>query len=202
MDAQAADVSGGADEPRRPRPRGRSTPSAALADEMGTPVRLVTPGRPRRGRGRLPPHRAASCGTCSRNAIEHGDGRPIVVTVDSSATAVGLGVRDHGAGMPQHHADRVFDRFWRADPSRQRRIGGTGLGLAISLEDALLHGGSLEVWSREGDGTNFVLTLPRDAGRADDRPTRAARAVRRVPLHGSTRRLHRPPTGRIPVVRR
>jgi two-component system sensor histidine kinase MtrB len=58
----------------------------------------------------------------------------------------------------------VFDRFWRADPSRQRRIGGTGLGLAISLEDALLHGGTLEVWSRPGEGTNFVLTLPRIPG--------------------------------------
>jgi two-component system sensor histidine kinase MtrB len=63
--------------------------------------------------------------------------------------------------MPAADAERVFDRFWRADPSRQRRIGGTGLGLAISLEDALLHRGTLEVWSRPGDGTNFVLTLPR-----------------------------------------
>jgi two-component system sensor histidine kinase MtrB len=60
--------------------------------------------------------------------------------------------------------DRVFDRFWRADPSRQRTTGGTGLGLAIALEDAALHGGWLEVWSAPGEGSCFRLTLPRTRG--------------------------------------
>ena len=60
--------------------------------------------------------------------------------------------------------ERVFDRFWRADPSRQRSTGGTGLGLAISLEDAALHGGWLEVWSAPGEGSCFRLTLPRRRG--------------------------------------
>jgi two-component system sensor histidine kinase MtrB len=59
---------------------------------------------------------------------------------------------------------RVFDRFWRADPSRQRTTGGTGLGLAISLEDAALHGGWLEVWSAPGQGSCFRLTIPRLRG--------------------------------------
>jgi two-component system sensor histidine kinase MtrB len=58
----------------------------------------------------------------------------------------------------------VFDRFWRADPSRTRTIGGTGLGLAISLEDAVAHGGRLDVWSRPDAGTVFRLTLPRSPG--------------------------------------
>ncbi len=98
------------------------------------------------------------------NAIEHGEGRPIVVSVDSTATAVALAVRDYGIGMTADDSLRVFDRFWRADPSRKRTIGGTGLGLAISLEDAVLHGGDLEVWSEPGKGSCFRLTLPRTAG--------------------------------------
>ena len=59
---------------------------------------------------------------------------------------------------------RVFDRFWRADPSRSRIRGGTGLGLSIALEDARLHNGELEVWARPGHGAHFVMTLPRVAG--------------------------------------
>ena len=57
---------------------------------------------------------------------------------------------------------RVFDRFWRADPSRARTRGGTGLGLSIALEDARLHNGELEAWGRPGKGAHFVLTLPRN----------------------------------------
>ncbi len=95
------------------------------------------------------------------NAIEHGEERPVQVVVDSDARTVAIAVRDHGVGMPPEDAARVFDRFWRADPSRKRTIGGTGLGLAISLGDANLHGGRIDVWSRVGEGSAFVLTLPR-----------------------------------------
>ena len=95
------------------------------------------------------------------NAIEHGEGRPLVVTVDSNAAAIAIGVRDWGVGMKPDDVSRVFDRFWRADPSRKRTLGGTGLGLAIAREDAAVHGGLLEVWSRLGEGSNFRLTLPR-----------------------------------------
>ncbi|WP_094770390.1 MtrAB system histidine kinase MtrB [Microbacterium gorillae] len=98
------------------------------------------------------------------NAIEHGEGGPIVVTVDSDQDAVAIGVRDFGLGMRAEDTQRVFDRFWRADPSRKRTIGGTGLGLSIALGDARLHHGTLTVWSEQGVGTNFVLTLPRRSG--------------------------------------
>jgi two-component system, OmpR family, sensor histidine kinase MtrB len=98
------------------------------------------------------------------NAIEHGEGKPIVISVDSNATAVAIAVRDHGLGMTEYEVSRVFDRFWRADPSRRRTIGGTGLGLAISLEDASVHEGVIEVWSRPGEGSCFRLTLPRTPG--------------------------------------
>ncbi len=66
--------------------------------------------------------------------------------------------------MDAGQLERVFDRFWRADPSRQRTTGGTGLGLAIATEDAQLHGGNIDVWSVPGEGTCFRLTLPRERG--------------------------------------
>jgi two-component system sensor histidine kinase MtrB len=132
-----------------------------LADGVGSELRLVAPGghmdvevdgrRIRRILRNL-----------LGNAIEHGEGRPIVVTVDSNQTAVAIAVRDYGIGMTPEQMGRVFDRFWRADPSRRRSIGGTGLGLAISLEDANLHDGRLDVWSEPGVGSCFRLTLPRD----------------------------------------
>ncbi len=97
------------------------------------------------------------------NAIDHGESKPIVIYVDSNSTAVAIAVRDYGVGMTAAQTERVFDRFWRADPSRQRTTGGTGLGLAIALEDAVLHNGWLELWSEPGEGTCFRLTLPRNA---------------------------------------
>ena len=98
------------------------------------------------------------------NAVDHGEGRPIEVVIDSNADAVAVAVRDFGVGMTEDETVRVFDRFWRADPSRQRRTGGTGLGLAIALEDTQLHDGWLEVWSEPGEGSCFRLTLPRHPG--------------------------------------
>lgn len=97
------------------------------------------------------------------NAIEHGEQRPIVITIDESRDAVAVSVRDHGTGLRPGESSLVFNRFWRADPARARTTGGTGLGLPIALEDARLHGGWLQAWGAPGDGTNFRLTLPRHA---------------------------------------
>jgi len=136
---------------------------APLAAEKDTEVRLVAPGGyfeadvdSRRIRRILL--------NLLGNAIDHGEGRPIVVYVDSDADAVAIAVRDYGVGMSSVDMARVFDRFWRADPSRQRSTGGTGLGLAISLEDAAVHGGELAVWSEPGQGSCFRLTIPRVRG--------------------------------------
>lgn len=105
------------------------------------------------------------------NAIDHGEGKPIVAFVDSDQDTVSVAVRDWGVGMKEEEAARVFDRFWRADPSRQRSTGGTGLGLAIAQEDAIAHGGFIDVWSLWGAGSCFRLTLPRRAGqRAEHSP--------------------------------
>ena len=77
---------------------------------------------------------------------------------------VSVGIRDYGIGLTESQITRVFDRFWRADPSRSRIRGGTGLGLSIAKEDALLHGGEINVWGKIGVGSNFVLTLPIQQG--------------------------------------
>jgi two-component system, OmpR family, sensor histidine kinase MtrB len=98
------------------------------------------------------------------NAVEHGSGRPIEVTLAANRTAAAVTVRDHGVGLSSAEAQHVFDRFWRADPSRVRTVGGSGLGLSISLEDARLHGGWLQVWGQPGLGAQFRLTVPLVAG--------------------------------------
>jgi two-component system sensor histidine kinase MtrB len=94
------------------------------------------------------------------NALEHGEGRPVNISVAANDTAVAVAVRDHGIGMNQAEAARVFDRFWRADPARARTTGGSGLGLSIATEDTKLHNGWLQAWGRKGSGSNFRLTLP------------------------------------------
>ena len=95
------------------------------------------------------------------NAIDHAEEVQIDVRIEVSERDVAIGVRDYGVGLDEASLTRVFDRFWRADPSRARTRGGTGLGLSIALEDARLHNGELEVWGRPGRGAHFVVTLPR-----------------------------------------
>jgi two-component system sensor histidine kinase MtrB len=95
------------------------------------------------------------------NAIDHAEEVQIDVRIEASERDVAIGVRDYGVGLDEASLTRVFDRFWRADPSRARTRGGTGLGLSIALEDARLHNGELEVWGRPGRGAHFVVTLPR-----------------------------------------
>jgi two-component system sensor histidine kinase MtrB len=98
------------------------------------------------------------------NAVEHGEGRPVEVTVADGVGGVAVLVRDHGVGLEPGAAALVFTRFWRGDPSRARTTGGSGLGLAIALEDARLHGGSLQAWGAPGQGAAFRLTLPHTVG--------------------------------------
>jgi two-component system, OmpR family, sensor histidine kinase MtrB len=98
------------------------------------------------------------------NAVEHAEGQPVTVTLAIDETAAAVTVRDHGVGLGPGEEKLVFNRFWRADPSRARQTGGTGLGLSISVEDARLHGGWLEAWGARGLGAQFRLTLPVRAG--------------------------------------
>lgn len=95
------------------------------------------------------------------NALEHGQGKPIEIEVAAAEDVVAVAVRDHGIGLERGQASMVFNRFWRADPARNRTTGGTGLGLSIALEDARLHRGMLQAWGVPGEGSRFRLTLPR-----------------------------------------
>jgi two-component system, OmpR family, sensor histidine kinase MtrB len=116
------------------------------------------------------------------NAIEHGEHRPIRITLRADDTTAAVTVRDYGIGLGLGDDKLVFNRFWRADPSRARQTGGTGLGLSISLEDARLHGGWLEAWGEPGQGAQFRLTLPLRAGNR-----LAASPLRLVPEDAGTR---------------
>lgn len=98
------------------------------------------------------------------NAVDHGDGHPVRLRMAADENALAVTVRDYGVGLRTGEAELVFNRFWRADPSRNRHTGGTGLGLAISLEDARLHGGGLDAWGEPGKGACFRLMLPRQQG--------------------------------------
>ena len=102
------------------------------------------------------------------NAIEFAESKPVQISIAGSDTAVAFQVRDHGPGMTDAVAQHVFDRFYRADPSRKRTTGGTGLGLAISAEDAALHSGLLTVLSCPQQGSAFTLLLPRHQGQEID----------------------------------
>ncbi len=84
----------------------------------------------------------------------HEDGSVIIQVIDS------------GLGIPNADLDRVFERFYRVDKARSRGTGGTGLGLAIVRHVVTNHGGSIEVESTEGKGSQFSLTLP--VGSADE----------------------------------
>lgn len=97
------------------------------------------------------------------NAIEHAQGGPVDIGVASTQRTVAVVVRDYGVGLSSAQVQRVFDRFWRADPARARTMGGTGLGLSIAREDAQLHDGALEAWGLPGEGASFRLMLPRSS---------------------------------------
>lgn len=84
------------------------------------------------------------------------------VTIDHQRTDVDIiRVGDTGEGIPAHHLDRLFERFYRVDRARSRNLGGTGLGLAIVKHLARAHGGDVSVTSRLGEGSEFTIRLPR-----------------------------------------
>jgi two-component system sensor histidine kinase MtrB len=135
-----------------------------LAEESGTPLRLHLPVGVY---AEVDPRRVERIvRNLVANAIDHGEGRPVDVTLAGDDPAVAVVVRDHGVGLRPGEAALVFNRFWRAEESRARRSGGSGLGLSISIEDARLHGGWLQAWGEPGCGSAFRLTLPRTLGEA------------------------------------
>ena len=96
------------------------------------------------------------------NAVKYSDpGSPVEVSALDAGDRVEFIVSDRGIGIPPNDRDRIFERFYRVDRARSRVTGGTGLGLAIVRNVARNHGGDVHVDSREGEGSTFVIQLPR-----------------------------------------
>ena len=105
---------------------------------------------------------AVAVGNLVANAVAYSpEGSHVVVTPKAGDTTVDICVTDQGIGIPATELDRIFERFYRVDPARHRSTGGTGLGLSIVKHVAASHGGDIRVWSVEGQGSTFTLTLPR-----------------------------------------
>jgi two-component system sensor histidine kinase SenX3 len=102
------------------------------------------------------------------NAVSYSPERTrVAVAVRQREGAVEISVTDQGIGISEKDLERVFERFYRADPARSRATGGTGLGLAIVKHVATNHGGEVSVWSVEGSGSTFTLRLPAPAASSE-----------------------------------
>lgn len=96
------------------------------------------------------------------NAIKYSEpGSAVQVVAAESGSEVLVEVRDQGCGIEKEHLPRIFERFYRVDRARSRKLGGTGLGLAIVKHIAQAHGGSVSVESMPGKGSAFTIHLPR-----------------------------------------
>ena len=95
------------------------------------------------------------------NAVTYSpDETRVAVAARTDTGMVEIDVKDQGIGIASHDLDRIFERFYRADPARSRATGGTGLGLSIVKHVCENHGGDVGVWSEFGVGSTFTLRLP------------------------------------------
>ncbi len=100
-------------------------------------------------------------GNLVRNAIVHTPPQtPIDINLSTEDSVAKLSVTDHGPGLPVEDTDRIFEPFYRADPSRSRDSGGAGLGLSIVSAVVTAHGGHVKVRETEGGGATFEVELP------------------------------------------
>lgn len=105
------------------------------------------------------------------NAVSYSEpDSTVLVTTKVDEGSVEISVVDQGIGIPSDEIDRIFERFYRVDPARHRSTGGTGLGLSIVKHVAATHGGEVRVWSVEGQGSTFTLTLPQYFGATSKDP--------------------------------
>jgi two-component system phosphate regulon sensor histidine kinase PhoR len=94
------------------------------------------------------------------NALRYTTTGGIVIKISKQTNSMHFEVCDTGTGIKPEHLPRIFERFYVADPSRNRSQGGTGLGLAIAKHSVLLHNGTIEVQSTPGTGTCFIMNFP------------------------------------------
>lgn len=97
------------------------------------------------------------------NAIKYTpDGGEIKITISETKETVTFSVKDNGIGIPEDEIPFIFERFYRADKSRNRLTGGSGIGLAIVKSIVTAHGGSIRVESHLNEGSDFIVTLPQN----------------------------------------
>jgi two-component system OmpR family sensor kinase len=100
-------------------------------------------------------------GNLVRNALVHTPPKtPIDISLSTEDSVARLSVADHGPGLAPDDIDRIFEPFYRADPSRSRDSGGAGLGLSIVSAVVTAHGGHVKVRETEGGGATFEVELP------------------------------------------
>ncbi|WP_042464222.1 cell wall metabolism sensor histidine kinase WalK [Neobacillus dielmonensis] len=103
------------------------------------------------------------------NALKYSpEGGQVTFSIEEGKEQIIVGVSDQGMGIPKESIGKIFDRFYRVDKARTRKMGGTGLGLAIAKEIVKAHGGTIEAKSQEGKGTTISFTLPYEWTEEDD----------------------------------
>ena len=132
----------------------------AAAGEKGVKLVVAVAGRVHADLNRTLFQRAVC--NLVENALAHTPpGGAVTMTAAATGTSTAVGVADTGSGVPADHLPHVFDRFYRADPSRSSPAGNAGLGLAIVKSVAELHGGAVELTGGDGCGTRVTMTFPR-----------------------------------------
>ncbi|MGZ9165493.1 MAG: sensor histidine kinase [Anaerolineales bacterium] len=100
------------------------------------------------------------------NALRHtSEGGQIILAAKQGQNQIEISLQDSGPGITEQDANRIFDRFYRTDPSRQREEGGSGLGLAIARSIVQAHGGQIRAESEPGKGLKIIITLPKESNR-------------------------------------
>jgi two-component system, OmpR family, phosphate regulon sensor histidine kinase PhoR len=95
--------------------------------------------------------------------VKYSDGNTSVTVTgafDAVKRDISISVADQGIGIPAEHLERIFERFYRVDKARSRKLGGTGLGLSIVKHIVSAHNGSVTVESIAGKGSTFTIHLP------------------------------------------
>ncbi|HJV31359.1 MAG TPA: cell wall metabolism sensor histidine kinase WalK [Bacillales bacterium] len=103
------------------------------------------------------------------NAIKYSpEGGKITFSIQEREEEIIVSVKDQGMGIPKENISMIFERFYRVDKARSRKLGGTGLGLAIAKEIVQAHGGSIWAKSKEGKGTEISFSLPYEQSEEDE----------------------------------